>query len=174
MGIWDQLNTKTIADKAATEIQAQSNPVHLQESNRSELSDIQLINNANLRSDGGIIPDTIQAFGSTFTDNGTAAILTPEKGEVWQIIAPVARVLSGSVTTTLNFELRLGVSELSLDSNLIRMTFYASTSSSPILTEDTSWDGDLWLIGHGQKLHAQLSQFSATEIFFGVLAGRVR
>ena len=59
MGIWDQLNTKTIADNAGTEIQVQSNPVHLQESNRQDLADVKLINDATMRN-GLFIPNTGQ------------------------------------------------------------------------------------------------------------------
>ena len=86
MGIWDQLNTKTIADNAGTEIQVQSNPVHLQEQNRQDLADIKLINDATLRSDNGLIPGTISLAVANFTDNGTETIVAPVKGEVWKIL----------------------------------------------------------------------------------------
>ena len=85
MGIWDQLNTKTIADNAGTEIQVQSNPVHLQESNRAELQDIKLINDATMRN-GGFIPGTSSIVRLDMTDNVDYTVFTPAKGEVWALM----------------------------------------------------------------------------------------
>jgi hypothetical protein len=170
VGIWDQLNTKTIEDNAGTEIQVQSNPVHLQEQNRHDLSDIKLINDASLRSDGGIIPGTVEAKVGTFTDNAQIEIVAPAKGEVWQILYPIAKVTAGGVSTTVGYELWLQ------DKNSVqyRIYYYASTSSSPIPNEDASlWAAPLFL-GEGQKLYAEISSFSATSINWGVQAGRVR
>ena len=85
MGIWDQLNTKTIADNAGTDIQVQSNPVHLQEQNREDLADIKLINDATMR-DGGFIPGTSQIVRLDMTDNVDYTVFTPSKGEVWALM----------------------------------------------------------------------------------------
>ena len=43
MGIWDQLNTKTIKDVASEDIQRQLNAIHLEENNREALMDMVLI-----------------------------------------------------------------------------------------------------------------------------------
>lgn len=95
MGIWDQLNTKTIADNAGTEIQVQSNPVHLQESNRLKLQDIHLINRATLR-DGSPIPATSVIATATATDSGNRVIIKqPEIGEVWRVIAMTIESVAG-------------------------------------------------------------------------------
>ena len=87
MGIWNQLNTKTIADNPGTEIQVQSNPVHLQEQNRQDLSDIKLINDATMRS-GQFIPNTgfIEEITLSDSDSGVKTVLVScEKGEVKQV-----------------------------------------------------------------------------------------
>ena len=103
MGIWDQLNTKTIADNAGTEIQVQSNPVHLQEQNREDLSDIKLINDANLRSDGGPIPGTAQVVssGEQSSNQTKLVLLAPAKGEVWMVCALSS---TKSTVTTMNYQ----------------------------------------------------------------------
>ena len=85
MGIWDQLNTKTIADNPASEIQTQSNPVHLQDSNRLELQDIKLINDATMRN-GSPIVGTMVMQETTVTDNTGTAMLTCPKGQVLQVL----------------------------------------------------------------------------------------
>ena len=171
MGIWNQLNTKTIADNPGTEIQVQSNPVHLQEQNRQDLSDIKLINDATLRSDNGLIPGTISLAIANFTDNGTETVVAPSKGEIWRIMMPVAKVTAGSVSTTPTYQLWIKDTATNVQ---FRVFYFASTSSSPIINEDASWDGEAYVIGEGQELLAQLGSFSATNIAFGALAGRVR
>ena len=84
MGIWNQLNTKTIADNPGTEIQVQSNPIHLQEQNRGDFEDIRLINQTTMR-DGNPIPATQKVVNLTYSDNVYYDIITPQKGEVWLI-----------------------------------------------------------------------------------------
>lgn len=171
MGIWDQLNTKTIADNPGTEIQTQSNPVHFQESNREDLEDIKLINESSLRSDNGIIPGTIAFKVADFTDNEKHTVVAPAKGEVWRILIPIAKVTSGSLTTTPTYQLWLKDTATSIE---YRISYYSSSSSSPMPNEDLAWDGEAFVVGHGQELLAQVGTFSATNISFGVLAGRVR
>ena len=86
---YDQLNTKVISDAPATEIQGQSDPVHLQKANKDVLSAIKLVNDATLRSDGGIIPGTIALKVADFTDNEDHTVITPAAGEVWRILMPL-------------------------------------------------------------------------------------
>jgi len=104
VGIWDQLNTKTIGDKPSVDIQKQSNPVHLQDENRQELIDIKLINDATFRSSSDIIPDSGNLDTQTITDNGydnRVLIMNPEKGEVLRLLgvnATTTGTPSGSIT----------------------------------------------------------------------------
>lgn len=168
---YDQLNTKVISDAPATEIQGQSDPVHLQKANKDVLSAIKLVNDATLRSDGGIIPGTIALKVADFTDNEDHTVITPAAGEVWRILMPLAKTTSGSISTTPTYQLWIKDTATSVE---YRVFYYSSSSSSPILNEDLAWDGEAYVIGEGQTLIASMGSFSATNIKFGVLAGRVR
>ena len=85
MGIWDQLNTKTIKDIASTDIQKQTNPIHLEEHNRAALEDTVLINKATQR-DGAPIADSGTIVTYNQATNDAQAIVRPPAGEVWEII----------------------------------------------------------------------------------------
>ena len=169
---FQQLNTTKIGDNPSLEIQVQSNPVQLQESNKDLLSSVRLVNDATLRSDGGIIPDTIAFKTNTFSDNGQVRILKPERGEIWKILLPVARTIAGSISTTPEYELWIKGSTTN-PASLFRIFFFSSTSSAPILTEDANYWA-MFQLGFGQELYAEMGSFSATSIEFGVVAGRIR
>ena len=169
---YSQLNTKTIEDNDAISLQGLSNPVHLEKENEQLLSSIKLVNDSILRSDGAIIPDTITFKTSIFTDNAQVRVLKPERGEVWKILLPVARTIAGSISTTPAYELWVRGS-LESPNELFRIFYFASTSSAPILTEDSNYWG-MFQLGFGQELYAEIGSFSATSIEFGVVAGRIR
>lgn len=171
MGFWDQLNTFKISSNPGTQIQKQSDPIHLEEDNEDLLKSVKLVNDATLRSDGGIIPGTIALKVADFTDNEDHTVVTPAAGEVWRILMPVAKVTSGSVVTTPTYQLWIKDTATSVQ---YRVFYFSSTSSSPILNEDLAWDGEAYVLGEGQTLIASMGSFSATNIKFGVLAGRVR
>ena len=171
MGFWDQLNTFKISSNPGTQIQKQSDPIHLEENNQDLLKSVKLVNDATLRSDGGIIPGTMAVKVGSFTDNGQITVIAPGEGEVWRVFLPIAKVISGSVSTTPSYQLWIKDVATSVQ---YRVYYFASTSSSPILTEDAAWDGEQTTIGPGQELIAEVGSFSATNINFGVLAGRVR
>jgi hypothetical protein len=83
VGIWDQLNTKTIKDVASADIQRQSNAIHLEENNRQALMDVALINKSQLR-DGKPMPDQ----GKVVQTSGDSDRIQfqPNAGEVWQFV----------------------------------------------------------------------------------------
>ena len=85
MAIWDQLNTKTIKDIASTDIQKQTNPIHLEEHNRAAQEDTVLINKATQR-DGAPIADSGTIVTYNQATNDAQAIVRPPAGEVWEII----------------------------------------------------------------------------------------
>lgn len=97
------LNTVKVEDSTtATDIQTLSNPVSLENDNKSVLKAIKLVNDATLRSDGGPIPGTLKVVSSgDKTENLTKIILlTPAAGEVWMVCA-----LSSTVSSvTMNFQ----------------------------------------------------------------------
>ena len=102
--LWDQLNPLTLGGSnaaTATNITRQTNPIHIQSSNRQALSDTVLINKATMR-DGNPIPDT----GKIVQTSGDAdrTQFQPEIGECWLFIG--GDWLSTSGTSAMNVELR--------------------------------------------------------------------
>jgi len=141
VGIWDQLNTKTIGDKPSVDIQKQSNPVHLQDDNRQELTDIKLINDATFRSSSDIIPDSGNLDTQTITDNGydnRVVIMSPEKGEVLRLIG-VNATTTGSPTASITYFFFL--QDRTIDNSSSTAALYLdsqSTSSSNVPLMGTS------------------------------------
>jgi hypothetical protein len=175
--IWEELNTKTISDAPSEEIQAQSDPVHIEASNVGVLSSIDLINKVTMRSDGGLIPETLDITVKEFSDNAEQVILTPKRGEVIQILTPVAKVTLGS--TSGNVVYILWIQQLDATGswgNKYRIAYFATSDSDPILNSMGRSDraDELMCLGYGQRLVAEISSFSASKIEFGVLNGRIR
>lgn len=138
---FEQLNTKTIEDSPATTIQSQSNPVHLERSNKELLSSIKLVNDATLRSSGNAIPNTQVLEQTILANNGTDAsdrtvVFTPEKGEVWSLdLAGASR--SGGSGSVVH---QLYLAEKSTG-NLIRWYYYQTGDADVIFTSDSNWPG---------------------------------
>ena len=88
MGIWEQLNTRTLfgsAKATATQVNQQEKDIHLQENNRSLLADVNLINKALMR-DGRAIPGTSKVVAITSDDSGAKFLVDkPNPGEVWDL-----------------------------------------------------------------------------------------
>jgi len=98
---FEQLNTLKVEDAPGDSIQALSNPVHLQESNKSVLDAIIKVNKAILR-DGKHIPGTASIKTGTATESGTRTTIdfggtdgAPKKGEVWGISAMTIESVAG-------------------------------------------------------------------------------
>lgn len=84
MGIWEQLNTKTLGDQPGSSIQKITNPINIEEANRQALEDVKLINDATMRN-GNPIPGTQKVINTSYSDNAFVDIFTPAQGEVWLI-----------------------------------------------------------------------------------------
>ena len=96
MGIWEQLNTRTLfgSDRAtASQVNAQTKDIHLEQKNRALLTDTVLINKALMRD--GPIPKTSEVVtsGEQAEDLSRIVLKTPAAGEVWQVAC-----LSGTVS----------------------------------------------------------------------------
>lgn len=98
---FEQLNTKTIGDNAASTVQALSNPVHIQSSNKEVLDAIIQVNRAGMR-DGQHIPATSAIKTADATESGTRVIIdfggdggSPSQGEVWAISAMTIESVAG-------------------------------------------------------------------------------
>ena len=83
--IYEQLNTKTLGDVEAIDIQALQDKVHIQEINIQELKTYNLINQAAHRT-GQVMPDkgTLYVFNQPTNDD--QLIIRPPKGQVWDIM----------------------------------------------------------------------------------------
>jgi len=166
--IFRELNTKKISDNPSEDIDRVSQDVHIELANLPDLLEIDLINRATFRADGGIIPNTIEVKVNDFTDNDSVAVLVPKKGEIWRVFCPIATLISGSTATTgYEYFIKDTASGVSY-----RIYYMANNSSNPILTEDRSLS-EVWVIGYGQELVCELTTLSGT-IRAGVLAGRMR
>ena len=85
--IYNQLATVSLNDVTAEQIQKLTNPVTISSDNQDSLLTMNAVNKAAMR-DGSSMPGTGQIINVTATDPGVGVdILTPAKGEVWQIIA---------------------------------------------------------------------------------------
>jgi len=138
VGIWNQLNTKTIADNPGTEIQTQSNPVHLQEENRQELEDIKLINDATMRNGSPIVGSMVMQE-VTVTDNTGTAMLTCPKGQVYQVLNYNYKAVNSSGTLTFTAFMGPKGQEASAEQGGIRILYYQSAASTPVINSDADY-----------------------------------
>ena len=98
------LNTVKVEDSTtATDIQTLSNPVSLENDNKSVMKAIKLVNDATLRSDGGPIPGTVKivSTGEQTSNQTQYPLLTPAKGEVWMVCALSS---TKQTVTTMNYQ----------------------------------------------------------------------
>jgi hypothetical protein len=170
VGIWDQLNTKTIADNAGTAIQVQSNPVHLQEQNRQELSDIKLINDATMRS-GQFIPATGNIDEITLTDSesGVKTVLVScQKGEVKQVNVVGGIRSGGSADVTYQMYMRQeGKTDLS-------WFFYRSSDSGILFTGDANYPDYPVFVDENVSLVVEATGSDFTSVIWQAHTFRVR
>jgi len=172
--IWDNLNTTKIGDDPSSVINTQTRNIHLERSNKATLADVNLINKATFRTDGGVIPGTMAFKVLPFTDNGTQTVLEPAEGEIWRVFQPLGRVTSGTVSTTIDYELWLEDATGAATATSYRLFYMGSTSSKPILLEDANYFLSDLTVGYGQKVNFEIGSFSGTQVVAGVLAGRIR
>lgn len=88
MGIWDQLNTRTLfggSRVSSTQLNQQTKDIHIQKKNRELLSDAVLINEASMR-DGLPIPGTGKITVTQVSDDSRTTIMQPEVGESLQVM----------------------------------------------------------------------------------------
>ena len=170
MGIWDQLNTKTIADNAGTEIQVQSNPVHLQESNRQDLSDVKLINDATMRN-GLFIPNTGQLEEIVLSDgdSGVKTVLVScEKGEVKQVNLIGGLRAGGSADVTYQMYLRqTGKTDLN-------WFYFKSDDSGVLFTGDSNYPDFPVYLDENVSLVVEATGTDYTSVTWSAHTFRVR
>ena len=84
--IYRELNTKKVGDAPSSDIDLISKDVHLQQSNQTELLELDLINRVTFR-DGGPIPGTETVFSVDITSDAKTVFWVPNDGEVWRVQA---------------------------------------------------------------------------------------
>jgi len=84
--IYSQLTTKTLSTVSATDINTQTGPIHLEKENEKILKSTVLVNDATFRTDGGIIPGTIEVVNVAYDDNQYYTVKEPNAGEVWMVM----------------------------------------------------------------------------------------
>lgn len=138
MGIWDQLNTKTLfgeGQSTATEIDRQTKDIHIQRKNRELLSDTVLINDALFRSDAGPIPGTSIIETTTVTDDTRTVLFTPEAGSVYRLNA-----VAGLATNPSSADYTMYVTNTpSKGSDALAFYYLSDDSSTVLFTGDANW-----------------------------------
>jgi len=132
---YEQLNTLKVEDAPADTIQLLSNPVHLEENNKSVLDAIIQVNKATMR-DGKHIPATSAIKTGTATESGTRTTIdfggtdgAPKKGEVWRIISMTIESVSGG-SGSVTYDIYL------LNGSEIQAIAKRSVTSPPVIIND--------------------------------------
>lgn len=170
---FDQLNTKVISDVSATDIQGQSNPVHLQKSNKEVLSAIKLVNDATLRSDGGPIPGTGVIFSHTQTGTSREVWFTPGKGEVYRLIVAGSTASSGPAGSV-TYYLYIACKDQDGTDKIIYAGSESSGSTEVQLVDFFDSKGD-WVVDENMTVQLGLSDMQGVTSFdVKMLAVRIR
>ncbi len=135
MGIWDQLNTRTLfgsAKATAAQVNTQEKDIHIEERNRALLADVNLINESLMR-DGSPIPGTGQIVTTNVTDNTITSIFPDiEAGEVWAVNVIGAQKNGGTGDVIYNLYVTDGTTQFS-------WFYYKTDDSNPIFTGDANY-----------------------------------
>ena len=159
MGIWEQLNTKTIGDLPSTDIQRQSNPIHLEEDNEEILRSVKLLNDVTLR-DGLPIPNTSEIIVATATDSGNAVrVKLPNQGEVWQILNAHISTSGGSGSISHEFYFTDQT-----NSNSFMWYFLSSSGSNLTLQQDTDWTPPFYMDENLEFTYEATGTFTTTTL----------
>ena len=104
--IYNNLQNKTLSSVSAEDIQSLTDPTFLQSTNQDALITYNTVNKAAMR-DGRAMPGTMVITTNTvaYNDNDNATeyeiVLTPQKGEVWQLLGAQSQASGGSVGASL-------------------------------------------------------------------------
>ena len=146
--IYEQLNTKTLGDVEAIDIQALQDKVHIQEINKQELETYNLINEAAMRN-GLPIPGTgfIVTDSRAVDGNETALLFQPAVGEVWQLTGAATGTLTGA-----RIELRLVAhtgGDVEIGAETASATQYDPFGSAPIYLDSNVYLNVFYIGGTG-------------------------
>ena len=130
--IWDNLNTTKLGDEPGSVINTQTRNIHLEKRNRELLEDVNLINQAVFRGDGGVIPGTGVIKSVDVTDNTRTTLFTPSAGETYVLHSISADVTNVGGTCTYTFFMSDGTT-------LVRWFYYQSAGASPVVQSDADF-----------------------------------
>ena len=84
--IYDQLNSFTLGNVPAANVNNQQEPVNIMKVNESRLDQLNRINKSLFR-DGNPMPNTMKIVSVTLNETDTkVTLLQPAKGEVWKLL----------------------------------------------------------------------------------------
>ena len=134
MTIYDQLNTKTLGNVAANDIQSLQDRVHIQEVNKEELETYNLINKATFR-DGLPIPNSglIKTVSQNVDGNELVLVFRPALGEVYQLTGASTALLAG---TRIELFLSDGTSDVEIGAETAAATQFDPFGSAPVFIDN--------------------------------------
>ena len=135
--VYDNLQTKTLANVTALDIQRLTDPTFIQATNQDALLTYNIVNKAAMR-DGSAIPETMVIGVGTTTDSGVGVnIFTPQRGEVWAIQSASATLTgrSGNVIHELYWV-------DNANSREVLWYYNESGNTIQIFSDDDNWLGD--------------------------------
>ena len=173
MGFWDQLNTKKVgAGSDATSINAQTKDIHLQESNKADLADSILVNEATMR-DGRPLPGTGVIFSHTQTGTSREVWFTPGKGEVYRLIVAGSTASSGPAASV-TYYLYIACKDQDGNDKIIYAGSESSGSTEVQLVDFFDSKGD-WIVDENMTVQLGLSDMQGvTSYEVKMLAVRIR
>ena len=132
--IWDNLNTTKLGDEPGSVINTQTRNIHLEKRNRELLEDVNLINQASFRTDGGPIPGTGILDTISVSDGKLTNFITPNAGEAWAIMSLGSDVTGRSGSITWQFYSRKTDGSASS-----KIFYYSATSDQPAFPGDADF-----------------------------------
>lgn len=175
MGIWEQLNSKTLfgSSKAtAAEVNAQTRDINIEKKNVELLQDVNTINSSLMR-DGRPMPGTGKIFLLEKTTTAREVWFTPNKGEVWKLINAGSTASSGP-SGSLTYYLYIACTDQNGDQSIIYAGSESSGSTEVQLVDFFDSKGD-WYVDENMQVQIALSAMQGVTTFdLKMLAIRVR
>jgi hypothetical protein len=151
--IYRELNTKKVGDAPSSDIDLISKDVHLQQSNQTELLELDLINRVTFR-DGGPIPGTETVFSVDVTSDAKTVFWVPNDGEAWRIQA-ISTTTDSTPSGNIGYYLYLRGIDQNGDE---KETLVGSTTSSLLTTNQEN------LIANLSPLYVFKNMFAVVDV----------
>ena len=172
MGFWDQLNTFKISSNPGTQIQKQSDPIHLEEDNQDLLKSVKLVNDATMR-DGRPIPATgeITEIVVPDSDSGVKTVLVScNPGEVKEINLIGGIRSGGSSAVIYQFYLR----EINTGKDDLAFYYLSSSDSGVLFNADSNYPTYPIILDEKISLVVEATGSDYTAVLFQAHTYRVR